>query len=136
MINSQSNTESMNNKNRQNSPGYSNRKPSSVTFTTDTIQCENGCVPNLRNQGKDVNNEHLSKMIIRRHKPKITVIWKPGILNCNGVVEYTNSSDSNICDRCNKELQDKSNQIWSLNMVLVREIDAEQRVINVEQPFD
>ena len=68
------------------------------------------------------------------------MIWKPGILNCDAVIKYTNGrikyTDSNICDRCDKGLQDKTNQIRSLNMVPIREIDAKLPAINTEQPFN
>ena len=139
MNNSQSNTESTNNPNRQNSPGYCKRnqqrakcialwKPRTITFADNNIQCGNGHVPNLRNKGNDANN----KTITWRCKAKITVIWKPRILNCKTVIEYTNSSNSNIRDKCDKELQDKTNQIWSLDIMPVRGSDTDPCVIDAE----
>jgi hypothetical protein len=83
MNNSHSNTESTNNSNRQNSPGYCKQKSRTVTFAADTTKCGKGRVPNLRNKGNDANNE----------------------------------------------------TIRSLNMVPVREIDAEPPAINAEQPL-
>ena len=64
------------------------------------------------------------------------MIWKPGILSCDTVIQHANSSNSNIRDSCDKELQDKTNQICSLNMIVVHEINVEPRAINAEQPFD
>ena len=124
MNNSQSDTESTNNLNLQNSPCYCKQKPRTVTFAADTSKFENNCVPNLLNKGNDANNE----TILRRGKGTITVVWKPRTLKCNAVIKYTNGrieyTGINIRGRCNKGLQDKTNQILSLNMVPVREIDA------------
>lgn len=135
MNNSQSNTESTNNPNPHNSPGSGKREPKTVTVAADTTNCGNDHVPNLRNKGNDADNE----MMPQRCKAKITVIFKPGILNYDAVIEYTNGrikyTDSNMRDRCDKRLQDKTNQIWSLNMVPVRKIDAELPVVNAEQPL-
>ena len=136
MNNSKSNTESTNNPNRQNSPGYCKHKPRTLTFAADNTKCGNCRVPNLWNKGNNLNNE----IIPRRRKAKITVIWKPGTPNCDAVIKYTNGrikyTTSNIRDMCDKRLQDKTDQIWSLNMVPVREIKAEPCAITAEQPFD
>ena len=126
----------MNNPNRQNSPGYCKWKPRTVTFTTDTIQCGNGHVPNLQNKGPKANNEHLSKKITWRCMAKITLIRKPGILNCKAVIEYTKMSNSNIFDRWDKELQDKTNQMWSLNMMPIHKFNLKWCAIDAEQPLD
>ena len=83
-----------------------------------------------------MNNETIPQCC----KGNITVVWKPGILNCETVIEYTNGrikyNDSYIRDKCDKGLQDRTNQIRSSNMVPVREINAEPLAIKEVQPFD
>ena len=64
-------------------------KPRTVTFVDDIIHCGNDRVPNPLNKGNYAN----SKTITQRHKAKITVIWKPGILHREAVIGYTNISD-------------------------------------------
>ena len=110
MNNSQSNTESINNLSRQNSPGYCKQKSRTVTFAADTTECGKGHVPDLQNKGTDAKNETRPQ----RYKARITVIRKHGILNCDAVTEHTLSRikciDSNIRDRWDKGLQDKTDK--------------------------
>ena len=70
------------------------------------------------------------------------MIWKPGILNYDNVIEYMNSSATHIHDRCDKELEDKIIQIVSVSMMQsnhpettgMEELDQETNTVTVLNP--